>query len=159
MIGRVVGPFMALLALGVASCGESGPPPETYDMAPSGAQIVSSEGQCVDVQRSGSESGTPVIVFHCHGTPNQTWTLRRGQIIGIGGSCLDVQGSAPVDGAPLIVVACSGAPSQQWSLSDGKIVGIGGKCIDTADGGTFDRTPIVLAPCRSRVRSQVWSVT
>jgi hypothetical protein len=78
--------------------------------------------------------GTPIVLFQCHGSPNQRWFIGRGQISENYGSCLDVQGSEAVDDAAIILVTCNGRPSQQWRVIDGQIIGLGNKCLDSKDG-------------------------
>jgi hypothetical protein len=122
------------------------------------AQLVGTHsGECIDVPNRNTADGTPMSLFHCHGSPNQQWVIGNGQITGIGGSCLDVQGSAATDGAPIIIVACNGRSSQKWSIANGQIVGISGKCIDTSGGDSSDHTPLILMTC-SAAPSQQWSV-
>ena len=48
---------------------------------------------CLDVPDGDTTDGTPVQIFHCHGSFNQQWNIVNGQIIGIGG-VLDVAGAA-----------------------------------------------------------------
>ncbi len=67
--------FFPLLACGLAGCdgppyNNDGPPPMAFAPGP-GAQIVSSSGACLDVAGGGAADGTPLILFHCHGSPNQ----------------------------------------------------------------------------------------
>src|ERR1700722_8710936 len=89
-------PLAALLSACVAPPPFPGPPPPPDVSA--GPQLINNvSGECLDVQGGGAADGTPLILFHCHGSPNQTWTVGHGQIVGIGGSCIDVQGSAAVD--------------------------------------------------------------
>jgi endo-1,4-beta-xylanase len=124
------------------------------------AQFVNSanSGECLHRPRGFTPDGTPTFLFHCHGVPNEQWTLGNGQIIVIGGGmCLDVQGSAPTEGAPVLIVTCNGRPSQKWSIVNGQIVGIGGKCLDTLGGGTSDHTPLIISTC-SPAPTQQWSV-
>ena len=116
-----------------------------------------SNGECIDIPHQNTADGTPMSLFHCHGSPNEQWTISGGQVMGMGGSCLDVLGSAAVDGAQIIIVACNGRPSQKWSFVNGQIVGIGGKCVDTSGGGSLDHTPVILMTCSS-APSQQWSV-
>src|ERR1700677_2392741 len=134
----------AILAFVLAGC-YSGPPPMMPAPAP-GAQIVGSSGDWLDVQGGAAADRTPLILFHCHGSPNQSWVVGGNQIAGNGASCLDVQGGAPTDGSPVVLFHCDGGPSQRWALSNGGIVGIGGKCIDVLDGATGGRPPGVLKP-------------
>ena len=121
-----------------------------FDIAPS---IARRQRKASGVGCVGAD-GTPLILFHCHGSANQSWTLTNGQIVGIGGSCVDVQGSTPIGGSPAILVHCDGAPSQRWNILNGNISGIGGKCLDVLEETGNDRTPIILAPCAGRPTEQ-----
>ena len=94
------------------------------------AQLVNSSGACADIQRGDTSDGTPMMLFHCHGSPNQNWILTGGTVTGENGVCLDVSGSVPKDGTPIIVVQCNGRPSQKWQVVNGQVVGLGGKCLD-----------------------------
>jgi hypothetical protein len=122
-----------------------------------GALILAGGGSCVDVRDGVTTDGTPIVLFQCHGSPNQRWFIGRGQIAENFGSCMDVQGSAAVDGAPVILVTCNARPGQQWRVVDGQIIGIGDKCLDSADGGSGDLTPLVLAQCKG-TPSQRWTI-
>ena len=128
-------------------------------VAPAGAaQIVNSSGGCADIQRGDTSDGTPMMLFHCHGSPNQNWILTGGTVSGENGVCLDVSGSVPKDGTPIIVVQCNGRPSQKWQVTNGQIVGLGGKCLDLQGGSTFDRTALVITTCNPTSQSQQWSI-
>jgi ricin-type beta-trefoil lectin protein len=122
------------------------------------AQLVSSAGGCADIQQSDTNDGTPMILFHCHGTPNENWVLSGGTLSGENGVCLDILGSVPKDGAQVIVVQCNGRPSQKWQVIVGQIIGLGGKCLDLQGGSTADRTPPVIATCVPSSQSQQWSL-
>lgn len=122
-----------------------------------GAELLASVRGCVDVRDGVTADGTPIVLFQCHGSPNQRWFIGHGQIAESFGSCMDVQGSAAVDGAAIILVTCNGRPSQQWRVIDGQIIGIGGKCLDSADGSDADLTPLVLAECKG-TQSQRWTI-
>lgn len=121
------------------------------------AQLLSSSGSCADIQRGDTHDGTPMILFHCHGSPNQNWVVASGAITGENGVCLDVMGSQPKDGAQIIVVQCSGVPSQKWQIANGQIIGLGNKCVDLQGGSTAERTPLILTTCSSSP-SQQWSI-
>lgn len=122
-----------------------------------GAQIIGLGGSCVDVRDGETADGTPIVVFHCHGSPNERWFIAQGHISESFGSCVDVQGAAAVDGSPIILVVCNGSPSQQWKISDGRVIGIGDKCLDMAGGSAADLTPLNLVAC-TNAPSQKWSV-
>jgi hypothetical protein len=140
---------LAVLALAVALA------PTTGVKA---AQIVGAGGSCADIQGGVTADGTPMILFHCHGSPNQNWVISNGTINGTDGVCLDVLGSTARDGAPIIVVQCNGRPSQKWQIVNGQVVGLGGKCLAIQGGGTDDRTPLVLNTCAPGVSGQIWSI-
>jgi hypothetical protein len=122
-----------------------------------GAQLLASAGGCVDVRDGVTVDGTPIVLFQCHGSPNQRWFIGRGEIAENFGSCMDVQGSAAVDGSAIILVTCNGRPSQRWRVVDGEIIGIGDKCLDSAAGAAGDLTPLVLAACTG-APSQRWTI-
>lgn len=120
-----------------------------------GAQIQSSVGGCIDVRDGATADGTPIVLFQCHGSPNQRWFIGQGQIEENFGSCLDVQTGAGA--AAIILVSCNGRPSQQWHVTDGQIIGLGDKCLDAEGGNAADLTPLSLADC-SGTQSQKWTI-
>jgi Ricin-type beta-trefoil lectin domain len=122
-----------------------------------GAQILSSVGGCIDVRDGATADGTPIVLFQCHGSPNQRWFIGQGEIEENYGSCLDVQGSAGVAGSVIILVTCNGRPSQQWRVVDGQIMGIGDKCLDSAGSAAVNLTPLTLADCAG-TPSQKWTI-
>jgi Ricin-type beta-trefoil lectin domain len=122
------------------------------------AQLVNRSGSCADIQQNDTNDGTPMILFHCHGTPNENWVLSAGTLSGENGVCLDVLGSAPRDGSQVIVVQCNGRLSQKWEVIAGQVIGLGGKCLDLQGGSVADRTPLVLATCNPSSDSQQWSL-
>jgi hypothetical protein len=147
---------LSMTALAAAGCAPAFvvPPDPTPVL---GAQILSRAGGCVDVRDGITADGTPIVLFQCHGSPNQRWFIGRGEIAENFGSCLDVQGSDGVDGAAIILVTCNGRPSQHWRVVDGQIIGIGNKCLDSADSAGADLTPLVLAECKV-TPSQRWTI-
>jgi hypothetical protein len=122
-----------------------------------GAQVIGRDGECLDVQDGGTADGTPIVVVHCHGSPNQRWFVKSGVISENYGSCIDVQNDSPNDGAPIVLVTCNGAPSQQWSISNGQIVGLVNKCLTETGGIAADQTPLILFTCNSNP-GQLWTV-
>jgi hypothetical protein len=122
-----------------------------------GAQIIGRDGECIDVQDGGTADGTPIVVVHCHGSPNERWFIKSGVISENFGSCIDVQNTSPNDGAAIVLVTCNGSPSQQWSVSDGQIVGLVNKCLTETGGLTADQTPLILFTCRSDP-GQTWTI-
>jgi Ricin-type beta-trefoil lectin domain len=122
-----------------------------------GAQLLGRDGECIEVQDGGTADGTPIVVVHCHGSPNQRWFVKNGVISENYGSCLDVANFSPNDGAPIVLVTCNGSPSQQWSIKDGQIVGLVNKCLTETGGISADQTPLILFTCNSDP-GQLWTV-
>jgi hypothetical protein len=122
-----------------------------------GAQILSSVGGCIDVLDGVTADGTPIVLFQCHGSPNQRWFIGRGEIEENFGSCLDVQGGAGVAGSAIILVTCNGRPSQRWRVVDGQIIGIEDKCLDADNGAAADLTPLMLTDCKG-TPGQKWTI-
>jgi len=148
--------LLGLVALATAAC------TTTYVVPPDpipviGAQLIGRDGECVDVQDGGTADGTPLVVVHCHGSPNERWFIKSGVISENFGSCMDVQNSSPNDGAAIVLVTCNGAPSQQWSISGGQIVGLVNKCLTETGGISADQTPLILFTCNSNP-GQIWTV-
>lgn len=119
--------------------------------------VIPSSGECIDIPRQNTADGTALQLFHCHGSPNQQWTIANGTITGMDGVCIDIMGSAANDGAQVIIVHCNGRPSEKWSLANGQIVGLGGKCLDVVGGSAQDRAQLIISTC-SASPSQQWSV-
>jgi hypothetical protein len=154
--GRGCRPAFALLTVLLAAC------TTTYVAVPDpipviGAQLVGSQGECVDAQDGQTADGTPLVVVHCHGSPNQRWFLKSGVISESFGSCIDVQDGAPNDGAPIILVSCTGTLSQQWSIRNGEVIGLGNKCLTETGGNSADQTPLILSTCNENP-GQLWTI-
>jgi hypothetical protein len=148
--------LLVFAALATAACAT------TYVVPPDpipviGAQLIGRDGECVDVQDGGTADGTPIVVVHCHGSPNERWFIKNGAISENFGSCIDVQNTSPNDGAAIVLVTCNGAPSQQWNISGGQIVGLVNKCLTETGGITADQTPLILFTCNSNP-GQIWTV-
>jgi hypothetical protein len=155
MIARSL--MIALLAAAISGCTAT-PYVSVPDPLPViGAQFVGAHGECIDVLDGATADGSPIVVFQCHGSPNERWFIKNGVIAENFGSCLDVQGTAPIDGAPIILVTCSGTVSQQWNIVEGQIVGTSGKCIAESGGSSSNLTPLILSDCPSAPGSH-WMV-
>jgi hypothetical protein len=148
--------LLGLVALAASAC------TTTYVSMPDptpviGAQLTGRSGECVDVQDGGTADGTPIVVFQCHGSPNERWYIKAGVISESYGSCIDVQGGMATEGAPLVLVSCTGTLSQQWSIVEGQVIGLGGKCLSETAGSPANSTPLVLATCQAGT-GQIWTV-
>jgi hypothetical protein len=86
-----------------------------------GGQIVGPGGRCLDVSGASSTSGTPIILFDCHGGANQQWSLKNNEIVGLGGKCIDVEKAATANGTGLLLWDCHGQANQLWSFVTGAV--------------------------------------
>lgn len=102
----------------MAACGES--PAQAWLVPPRGfsGRIVGPGGYCLDVTGGFPEDRTPLIVFPCHGLPNQIWRHEAdGRIVGLAGKCIDVLGSGTADGTPAVLFRCAepaATSNQRW---------------------------------------------
>lgn len=99
----------------LSSC--SGRAGQAWKLPPRGfsGPIQGAGGKCLDVTGNNPADRTPIIVFGCHGLPNQSWRHELdGRIVGLGGKCLDVLESNTTDGTPLILFPCTPTDNQLW---------------------------------------------
>jgi len=138
-----------LLAVSIAAHAQKVSPDVSIQIQPlSGAGAF-----CLDAHQNISKNGIPVIVYQCHGVPNQRWTIttsedNRHAIVGIGGYCLDVRGSnSTQNGTPVQLWKCHFGDNQRFSLSDdGRIREVrSGKCLVAA--AAVNEAPLVLSTC------------
>ncbi|PYC81165.1 hypothetical protein C7C46_11785 [Streptomyces tateyamensis] len=101
-------------------------------------------GKVIDVPGSSTATGTALIQYTGHGSPNQRWKFTAS---GAGwaitnnnsGLAMDVSGGGTADGAAIIQWTPSGSTNQQWTLADagggylklvsvrsGKVIGVSG---------------------------------
>jgi hypothetical protein len=113
------------------------------------AEITGLAGKCLDVAGGNPASGTGIILWDCHGGPNQRWTVNpNSTIVGLAGKCLDVAGGNPASGTGIILWDCHGGPNQRWTVNpNSTIVGLAGKCLDVAGGNPASGTGIILWDC------------
>lgn len=119
------------------------------------AELVGLGDKCLDA--SGSDNGAAVVLWGCHGRPNQQWQVVDGTIRNAAGQCLDVSGGQGRDGQAVVVFACHGRPNQQWQVQAGTVRGLGGKCLDVKDGSGDDGARLVLWGCHGRP-NQRWQI-
>lgn len=165
--------FAYLTALLFSACTESSPKEETLlereqalsftnpEVIMSGADIRTMK--CMDALNAGTSNGTAVVLYHCHGGPNQRWTARSDDTVQVKtGRCLTVDG-AIANGATVKLQDCTGAANQSWSWNDRvdaltwpllKLEGTS-KCLMPQGGSLANFTPLVLADCDT-VESQSW---
>jgi hypothetical protein len=162
---------LALALLSSACTDVTGPPPAlppAWSAALSAADpavsplVDRNSGKCLDV--AGGEVAAPMIVYACHGGPNQRFTLpavgATGELRVNGGTlCVDVAGGAGVNGDRIIAWECHGGPNQRWTrTAAGELRGINGRCVDVAGARTEDGSAILLWDCHGGP-NQRWDAT
>lgn len=116
--------------------------------------------ECLDISGGGNNTiKGSVIVWPCHGLPNQQWIVdEKGRIKSWDGQCLNVELGQTTDGAPIIMFDCNDAPNEKWSIANGHIVGPPNMCLD-ASGGAVDAAHVILFTCASPISdNQNWQV-
>jgi lysophospholipase L1-like esterase len=129
---------------------------------PVGSAAVLSNPQstrCMDVSGASTASGAQVLIWDCHGRPNQRWTrTAAGELRVYGDRCLDVNNNGTANGTKIQIWTCNGSAGQRFTFNtNGSIVGTAsGKCLDVASGGTANGTLVQLYQCNS-AGAQRWS--
>ncbi len=124
-------------------------PPTTAPTGPSGAVRSDLNRKCVDVKDNVRADGTPMQMWTCAGTANQTVRRASDGTLRVLGKCLDVSGGATADGTPVVLWTCNGASSQRWGYSVGRVlVNAGsGTCLDVKDLSTADGAGLQIWRC------------
>ncbi|AXG79206.1 hypothetical protein DVK44_17800 [Streptomyces paludis] len=115
-------------------------------------------GRCVDLTHADPEEYTPLQLWDCNGSANQTWKSLSDGTIRTRGKCMDVVGRSQDDGAGVQLTTCNGSVAQQFRLSAAhEVINTQtGKCVDVLDGRTTNGSPLQMWACRG-TRSQAWS--
>ncbi|MFF1497922.1 family 20 glycosylhydrolase [Streptomyces sp. NPDC058304] len=96
---------------------------EVYGGQLSGTRTLGSAGKALDDPASSNVSGTQLITWTPHGSPNQQWQLALdadGSYSMVNGSsrlCADVSGGSTAPGAAVVQATCSGGDSQRWLIT------------------------------------------
>ena len=125
--------------------------------APRPFQIVGLNGKCLDVGNSNAADGTPIALWDCHGSENQSWRWVGNHLVGIGGKCLVTKDASDKDGTPVILWTCNGGANENWSARNGALTGLGGKCLDIPNGNTGNGTQVILYACHGS-ENQRWEL-
>ena len=122
--------------------------------------IAGLAGKCVDDSGSGTSNGNPVILYHCTGAANQSWTIPGDGTIQVFGKCLEVKGArSTANGAPVELWACNGGANQQWTASNGNLVNPqSGKCLDVSGSNSADGTQLDIYTCGNQQPNQLWTL-
>jgi len=135
-------------ALGGGS--SSTPPPGTTSL------VSAASGRCLDVPQSNTANGTQPVIWDCHGSANQQWTV-SGLTLGVLGKCLDAPPNAAA-GTKVQIWDCNGGTNQQWNLNaSGTISGVqSGLCLDVNGNATANGTTVILWTCTGAA-NQRWT--
>jgi hypothetical protein len=74
-------------------------------------------GKCVDVGNNQTANESKVILWTCHGAPNQEWEVRdNGYIVGVqSGKCLTSARAGTANGARAVISDCTDVAAKKWS--------------------------------------------
>ena len=73
-------------------------------------------GRCLDNAGGRTQDGNPLLLWDCHGGPNQRWILQNKHIMLLGGGLCAAAAEDPRTNAGLLVLSsCSDATAQEWS--------------------------------------------
>ncbi|MFC5821030.1 ricin-type beta-trefoil lectin domain protein [Nonomuraea harbinensis] len=116
-------------------------------------------GRCVDVPGAATADGTRLVLWDCHGGPNQTWSRPGDGTVRALGKCLDVHGGIGVSGASVDLHACHGGANQKWTYDAGtQTLRSLGKCLDAFQGATGNGTRLIIWDCTA-APNQRWTLT
>lgn len=88
-----------------------------WSYSPDGSIRLGGQNLCLD-----STSGGSVILYTCHGHPNQRWTQDGQALVNAQyGTCLDLPGGVASPGKQLIAYPCNGTAAQKWNFYDPNI--------------------------------------
>jgi hypothetical protein len=86
------------------------------------AGTIQAGGKCLDIDRQGKASKTPVDLYACTGGANQQWTPENGTLVNpSSGKCLDDPGFTTTDGTQLEIYTCNGGANQHWNTLAAKV--------------------------------------
>ena len=152
---RAAAVLLSVLVLALSGAAWPGP----AGAATTGTTLIgASSGRCLDVYRGLTAAGTPLIVWDCHGTTNQRWTLPADGTLRVFSGSRCVQPESADRGARAVTAACTGEVAQRWTLtSAGTLVNAaGGPCLDVLGARTAAGSPVGLWTCHNG-GNQRWS--
>jgi alpha-galactosidase len=126
----------------VSGGGSSTPPPSGTT-----SLVSAASGRCLDVPGSSTTNGTQPVIWDCHGSANQQWTV-SGLTLRSLGKCLDAPFNATA-GTKVQIWDCNGGTNQQWNLNaTGTVSGVqSGLCLDVNGNATANGTTVILWTC------------
>jgi hypothetical protein len=121
-------------------------------------KLSMNSGFCVDVSGGSTANVAGVLIWPCHGGPNQQWQYTAGQLRVYGNKCLDVREGVDANGTALQIWDCTtGNGNQQW-LREGDHWRWAGhdKCVDLKEGKVANLNPVHLWTCDANNNNQRW---
>lgn len=115
-------------------------------------------GRCLDVEGASLATGTPAVIWDCHGNANQRWTLTAaGELRAYDEArCLDAEGAAAASGGRPTIAPCDGTGSQRWTAPSGPALRHtqSGLCLDVRGAATANGSAVQLYSCHGRTNQQ-----
>ncbi|MDX3075635.1 ricin-type beta-trefoil lectin domain protein [Streptomyces sp. MI02-7b] len=125
------------------------------ETVPDGAILNPASGRCID---NSTPNNTPLQVWDCTGSPQQTWQVMPDTSIRSVGRCLDVVNGSRDDGAGIQLADCNGTGAQQFRFDSAhRLVNLqAGKCVTLEDASGANGTRLHLWTCGSAA-GQKWT--
>ena len=113
---------------------------------------------CAAVSKSGTASGTKVVISACGSATGEKWTLGSGGSLSADGKCLTDPHSGGA-GTGLVIESCANAAGQQWTrdLKGEYVLSLNHLCLTDPGSSTKAGTQLKLDACTGAA-SQVWSL-
>ncbi|MEV7603558.1 ricin-type beta-trefoil lectin domain protein, partial [Kitasatospora sp. NPDC089797] len=107
--------------------------------AKSGAIVLSTSGQCLEVPNGAAGNGARLQPAPCTGAANQQWTRGDDLTLRLLGYCLDNPWGQVANGTPLTLWGCNGGDNQQWEVRPNNTVTNrhSGQCLDADKGASI----------------------
>jgi Ricin-type beta-trefoil lectin domain len=116
---------------------------------------------CLDDAGDSNANDTPVVMWRCNGSAQQSWTIESDGTIQINGRCLDVYRYERANNTPVELWTCHGSANQQWQVVTGghlmnpELVNpYTGKCLDDPRFNTDDGVRVKIYTCNGGVNQQ-----
>ena len=121
--------------------------------------------RCVNVKGAATADNTPIILWSCTASANDTWAVQQtAPIVGLAGKCLDVDATKKTSAgnARAVIRSCNGSVNQNWTYERAKktLVNAGtGLCLNVEGGLKEDLSPVIIYPCSaSPLPNETWTV-
>ncbi len=116
-------------------------------------------GKCMDDSGAATADGSPIILYHCNGAANQSWSVPGDGTLQVLGKCLDVSGGATADNSKVVLSSCDGSGAEQWTPTGATLVNPqSGKCLDVPGSNSADGTQLIIWTCGTAQPNQAWTL-